>query len=95
MVLIDLMQFTAKADMYDWLVWSGRGLNNGTTEHTGNIREVDSGRWAEFVPGKSHQLVLVFGKGRFGVMMRVHADNQPNLDLLTALAVEQFGKLPG
>ena len=41
------------------------------------------------------QLGLYFRKDRFGVVMRVLADNQANLDLLTTLAIEQSGQLPG
>ena len=93
--LIDLMQFKTKDDMYTWLVWAVRGLDGDGTANTGNIHEVDTGRWAEFVVGKNHQLLLVFGKGQFGVVMRVLADNQANLDLLTTLAIEQSGQLPG
>jgi hypothetical protein len=93
-VLIDLMQFATTKGMYDWLVWSGRGLNTNDTEATGNIREVDSGRWAEFAVGINRQLVLVFGKGQFGVVMRVHTDNTADLDRLTALSIEQYRRLP-
>jgi hypothetical protein len=90
-VIIDLMQFDRPA--YDWLAWSAGGLTAGNSAASGHIREVDSGKWAEFVSGNNHQLALVFGRGPFGVVLRVHADNAPNLDLLTSLAIEQYGKL--
>jgi hypothetical protein len=79
---------------YDWLEWSADGLNTPDTVSSRHIREVDSGKWAEFVDGTSHQVVLVFGQGQFGVVLRVHAQNTANLDLLTAVAVDKFQRLP-
>jgi hypothetical protein len=94
-VLIDLMQFRTANGMYDWLDWSADGLTNGNAAGSGHVREADSGKWVEFVDGDIHELVVVFGRAEFGVVMRVSSAGAANLDLLTSLAVEQYKRLPG
>jgi len=46
------------------------------------------------VSGERRELVLVFGKGEFGVVMRVNSPGAANLNLMKSVAIQQFQLLP-
>ena len=60
----------------------------------GKIIEFDDGPWAEYVLGERRELVLVFGKGEFGVVMRVNSPGSANLSVMKSVAIQQFQLLP-
>jgi hypothetical protein len=95
LVIIDVMAFNKWNGSDAFLNWAINGLYASSAwADRGTISEVNNGTWAELAHDGRRELWLVFGKGEFGVVVRVSAPGTANMSLLRSVAINQFNRLP-